>query len=460
LTTTVKSNIESFKYELIDEIEQYRAKGVIDVIYLSDDDVEDDLSDKYDELLESDEIVKKAGVVFLQKDSNKLLDIIIFDKYENTDILNSISLQVGDLIEGISNLQKYNLKYDDILPYIPHEIKVPELPPIKELIKDEFETLNQFETRVENSVKDREESIKNLQREYSTDIYNRNLYIESLQNAYKLYLKESMESKNSFIAEINNNIPQLLKLLFLENISAYTADYFYYNAEINKLYFQIKSVAKNFSQDVVATIPAEEARMIKEERKFKIQPIINSSKDEIILSGFKIVNLDSNNEYETSYTDIDFKPQEIKVQRYTHNEVINQEVNTYFKQQKQEDKLIIDTSKKEIWYIDIVNTLNAKVPNWFSQPNLQDTVLGYGSGKSLEKAKINAKKDLALMIRTQISVSTVVSTSSNNFKTFSEVKSSIKEQSNVRLNSSNYSVVKQEYIDGNWYVAMEYNLEI
>ena len=448
-----ESNFETFSRQLVEDIEKYDVKYGIDVIYLTPGDIDDDLEEKYDQLLTDKSI--KDGVLFLNNDTNDLLAIDIFNKYHTNNIIKSISLQIEDILEQISKNNLYILKYEDIKEYIPDEVKLPTIPPAKKLKKSEFETTKQFNQRVKEAVKEREAMIRKLQREYSLAVFERNTYIDNLEKAYKKYLENQAEEKNELLQELKENIPMLSKVLFLENTSGYSARDFKYDADNEKLYFTIYSKKYNFMQTAVAKIPVDDAKDIKLHKKFKIIPQIIVNNNKLILKGFKILDTNTNNSYDVEYTNINFKPEIVTLRITGMKESIKRKLNKYFKKFKQKNIPIVDTSKKEIWYIDVVKSINAKVPSWFSHPDTTK-IIGYGEGKTLEEAKAEARKELALMKSAIINSEFKSTKEINNFTRFSEVKQKIKENSNVKLNDNEYRLYRQQKVDGIWYVGFEY----
>ena len=455
INTIYLSNIETFRTKLLDIAQQYNLNGGIDTVYIKQGDVADNLEHKYKLLLNSKAL--KTGIIFLEKDTNKLLFIDIFSKYKNKNIINSISLQIQDLLNNISKSNQYILKYKDIIPYIPKEISLPKIPPVKRLIKSEFETKKEFQTKVEHAVKIREKTIRALQRDYSLHVFERNSYIDNLQKAYQRYLKNQANSKNTLLNEIKENIPLLSKILFLENTSGYSAKGFKYDAETQKLYFTIYSRKGKFSQNVVSSIPTDAAKDIKLKHTFKIIPKISSADNKLTLKGFSILDTNSNDQYKIYYTNINYKPESVSLRVVGVQNSIKKEINNYFKKYKQKDKRIIDTSKKEIWYIDIVKNINAKIPKWFSAPSTGNKIIGYGEGKTLEEAKSKARNELAYMIKVKVNTKLTSTNEINNFRSFREFKDQTKQSSNINLSANEYKVYKQEQIDGIWYVGFEYN---
>ncbi len=448
------TNIESFKENLLQITSKFNIDGGLDVIYLQSDNIADNLEEKYTQLL--NDTSKKAGIIFLEEQSNRLLAIDIFDKYKNDNLIKSVSLQINDLFETIKQNSQYTLSYDDITPYIPPEIQLPKIPSVPKLIKDEFETKSDFQKRVTQAVAKREEQIRDLQRRYTLDVYERNTYIDNLQKSYKLYLQQTSEAKADFLQELKNSLALLSKVIFLENTSGYSAKDFKYNAETQKLFFQIYSMRNGFSQEVVATIPPDIAKKIKYSQTFQIIPNIEAHNNKLSLLGFEIKEKNSGEVFTTHYTNINYVPEELSVRIVGAKESIDKSISNYFKQYKQQNKAIIDNSKKEIWYIDIAKSINAKVPTWFSTPTSKNKVIGYGEGTTLTQAKANARDDLAFLVKVKVNTLFQTTSNINNFKSFNEIKQETKQSSDVELSLNDYKVFKQEKSDGRWYVGLEY----
>lgn len=448
------TNIESFKKQLFEISSQYDVAEGFDIVYLEQDNIHENLQNKYEFLLKDHS--KKSGVIFLEKDTNKLLGINVFKKYENENLIQSISLQIEDLLQNIANENKYTLRYDEVMKYIPVDIPLPPIPKVPQLIKDEFEKKSNFLKRVQIAVEQREFLIRNLQRKYSLDVFERNNYIQMLQDSYKFYLEQKTENKNKFLVSLKADIPWLLKVLFLENTSGYQAKDFKYNAETEKLYFQIYSQKQNFNQEVVAEIPSAIAKQIKIDNTFKVIPEIQATENKIQLLGFHILETQSDKSFDTKYTNIDFKPEEVSVRVTGMKESLQEEISDHFKQYIQKELPIVDTSKKEIWYIDIAKNINAKIPPWFSTPQNNHKVIGYGEGKNLTEAKSNARNDLAYMVKVKINTSYSNTQSVNNFASFSETKEKTLQSSDVQLSSNDYKIFKQDSVEGRWYVGLEY----
>ena len=71
----------------------------------------------------------------------------------------------------------------------------------------------------------------------------------------------------------------------------------------------------------------------------------------------------------------------------------------------------------------------------------------------IEEAKANARKDLVQMIQVNVNTVSLNIKEINNFKKFHSVKQKIEQSTNIELNSKNYTLYKQEKLDGRWYVG-------
>lgn len=448
-----KSKVEFFRKELINTARKYKLDGGFDIIYLEKGDIDDSLDDKYDELLESK--TKNAGVIFLDEDTNEFLSMIIFDKYKNTHLIKSISLQINELIADLNKNNHIHLKDKDIKPYIPKEISLPKLPKIPVLKKSEFEKKSEFNKRVEEAVRLREEQIRKIQRQYNLDVFERNAYIDNLQKGFEYYLKYKSLEQDEWTEEIKENIDLLSKVLLLENISSYKAKDFNYDAEQEKLYFTIYSLTRDFTQKVFAKMDPKNAKSIKQTKSYKILPDIDFKNGYLILNSFEIIDTKNNDGFEVKYTNLNYKPDNIKISIINKNENISPKLSATFKQYKQKNKKIKDNVT--IGYEDVVSRMNARVPRWFIQQNDTDKIIGYGEDPSLTIATANARKELAYMIKVTINTILENKKEKTQFKSFSQVKQESKQSSNVELSSGDYKIFKKEKLDGRWYVALEFN---
>lgn len=446
-----KTNIEEYRQELYKKLSKIYSHGIVLVVYLDKDSLSDDLNQVYQELLENKD--KIAGIVFLDKKTKKLFSLNIFNKKE--DVINATLTQINDLFHNIIKTENI-LNYEDIITAIPKEISLPELPKIDRIVKSEFETFKAFEKRLAQTIKQRENNIKNIQREYIQQVENRNHFIDNLQKEYINYIDNKADLKNDFLKELSIEIPLLSKILFLANSSGYDAKRFKYDAEKEKLHFKIFTRDDNFIKNAVADIPPYIARKIKQDKTFKIHPNIKYENKKLVLESFDIIETSSGNKYGLKYTNINYPSPLVSLKIDNELDIIKKQASIKFQEYKQKSLPIIDHSKKEIWYIDVVKRVNGKVPKWFAEP-ISNNLMGYGDGDTLDEAKTNARKDLSYMMNLSLKSSFKLIKEIGDIKNYKNIKSTVNQLTNAELNSKDYSLYKQEKVDGRWYVGLILN---
>ncbi len=96
-------------------------------------------------------------------------------------------------------------------------------------------------------------------------------------------------------------------------------------------------------------------------------------------------------------------------------------------------------------------------PQWYEKrlyTGDDSEIVGYGQADTIEEAKINAKNDIAKQIYSQIVSKNEFTTRVLNEKVTKKGETIIKETTDVRI--SDAQVIKSEYNQGLWYVALSY----
>lgn len=451
----VDSNLDKFKNSFLALIDLNNSEYGYDVIYINSDDVKASLSEAYDRLIKSKH--KRDGVVFIDEKTMKTIKIITFRNYNNINLISSISSQINDLLNAVKfNEQKNAVTYSDLVKYIPPKIKKPLLPELPKLTKDEFETQKEFKERVYTAVKKRESRIKELQKQYNLDILKRNEYINSLESSYKNYLNNLFNQTNKLQEDLKNSLDILSQILFIQNTQGFDAKDFKYNAETQRLYFKVFTKNGKYTHNAFSKIPAKYAKKIKLKESFRIEPLLKYKNRFLNLKGFYIYEIKSLNRYKVIYTNKNYTPISQRVVIKTNQEKIKALIESRklskFKQKKSK---IVSKNYSEIWYIDVVNRMNEKVPNWFSSPNMSEKLIAYAQAETLEEAKVKALHDLALMNDAKVSA-IIKSTNQfgNSVENYKSLKKSIVLKTNTSFEKNEYRVFKQEKVDGIWYVAL------
>ena len=448
----IDSKLYMAKDKIINKFNSYDIKYGLDVIYVDTDDLEDSFDDAFDDLVTYTH--KRDGLVIMDEDSKKLLSIVVFE--QNVPITKAITKALAQISQDITNSNFKEIKKEDVQKYIPSKIKKPQLPKIVKLHKDEFETKKQFEKRVEEAVYQREEEIRKIQREYELEVQRRNNYIYSLENSFNTYNKELDEKKTKLYNNFLLKSDKLAKLLFLERLSGYNAVDFNYDAELQRLYFNILANNADINNHSFIKIKPQYAKEIKYEHDFNIIPQIVSSNKQLKLE--KIFLLYDGDKYEVQYTNINYKPEVVYTTIQKADEKIVGAYNNTFKSSIQKPLALLDYKEKEVWYIDVAQRFNAKVPTWFQKTLTTDKgVIGYGTGDSLESAMLKARTEIAFMLSSNVNSQMFNEENIDSYNSNYSFKTQTKISSDVELDKQNVKVLKQEQVDGKWYVALNYN---
>lgn len=424
------------------------SRGAISVVYINLDHVDDAYKEIRNNPVDAD------SVVFIDGDTKKPLYAFNFSDYQEKELPVAVNLQLADLMSSLAGRSVTNMDATglDVKRLIPPDVLVPELPPIPELKKDEFETKAAFNKRVESAVTEREDAIRRLQQEYKRDVYNRNQYIEAIGE----YLDGKATKQNELDRELKKNQTRLARLLYAMNMGKFTASEMSYDAESKSLYFTATSVRYGFKQKMLAKVSAPLAKSIKETGKYTLTPKLVNQDGKIKMEELILAETTSGDDFATSYTDVNFKPEFVSVKVATSSNKINKGSSAILKSYEQKPQAIVDTSTKEVWYIDTVNRINAKIPDWFSTPEQSKNVIGYGDGNTHEEAMLNARKELAYMVKTHISGDMDILQKDNTFRSYQDVTRRARAATDIEFKAGDYSVYKQTAQDGKYYVALCY----
>lgn len=445
------SNIDSYKDELLHLIAKYKITGGLDFIYIERGDVEGSLEDKYEELLKAKE--SKSGIVFLDDDTNELLSLVIFDKYKEQPILAATALHIKNLRNDVASSDTYVLKLSDVTNHIPSVI--PEIipPASKKLSKQEFETIEAFNSRVKDAKDLDAKILKELEEEYESKVNNRTTIINTLNDNYAQYLLDEKEQRLSLLQELEKNIPLLAKVIFLEQQSSYTAKEFNYNAQSNELFFTLSDYKQNFKTKALAKIPADIARDIKTKNSFLIYPTLEYSNNTLVIKNFNLLETNSNEEFIISYTNKQHINKDISVTIKTQVYEMNLLEPKEFK-----DDYIANNKKiytQTLSGSDITPREDSSLPRWWSDTSKRTNV-ACASADTLPEANKQARAELAAKIHTSITSSFTSKTTVGTFIDNNEIKENLLQTTDVELHVDDYEVLQQDKFDGRWYVALRY----
>jgi hypothetical protein len=415
----------------------------------------DNLDKEYKALIKNP--VTSDSVVLIDDDTNKPLYVFNLSGNQDKALPVAVNQQLSDFFNSVATRSVTSTEATgvDVKRLIPAEVRLPALPPVPQLTKSEYETKAEFNARVKKAVNEREDAIRNLQQQYQRDVTNRNQYIAALGESWQQYLDGKANAQNELVKKLKKNQSQWARLLYAMNLGEFTASDLSYDAESRSLYFIASSARYDFKQKMVAKVPAAAAHSIKESRNYLLSAKLNYQDDKIKMEGLVLAETKENDDFATSYTDINFKPEAVSV-KVASNTKINQETSAIFKGYEQKPQVLVDNNSKEIWYIEVRDSINAKMPEWYAKPEPSKNVVAYGAGNTREEAMTKARTELAFTVKTTISASIDVLRKDNTFKSLQDVTQQTKASTDVELKAGDYAVYKQQEADGRYYVALCY----
>lgn len=134
---------------------------------------------------------------------------------------------------------------------IPAAIPEPELPDSPEIIKDQFETKEQFQARVESIRLERKQLIAAIQQKYRQQVETRNQKIRALQESIELR-KDNLGDKKT----------QLVAKAFRDVMGKPIVTAKSYDAENQQMHILFKASNQEYQRDLVLNVPQEQAREV------------------------------------------------------------------------------------------------------------------------------------------------------------------------------------------------------
>ncbi|MFP4487153.1 MAG: hypothetical protein ACLFOC_09320, partial [Campylobacterales bacterium] len=399
------------------------------------------------------------GAIFVDDKNGQIYGIYNYDDYRSSNYSIAINRIISDLYKNIARSKNITITKEMIDDKIPPKIKKPSIPPPSKLVKSEYEKESEFKQRVKKAADAREKKIRAMQEEYDREVEARNEYITKLEHMYQKQLNEQRERREKLIDSIDANMESLSKFLFTRYMNGFEVTNANYDAESETLYFTLISNSDTYKNMVKANLPPSDAARIKERRLYTIKPDLEYGDDTLYVSGFEIES--DGNEYDIVYTNRSFEPTQMVVTVAEKNENIEPNRQLDFSAYKQAQVDLIDYSKKEQWFVDVVARDSAKVPEWFKDIQLQDGLYGYGVGNSLDEATEVAIASLARHLEASINAtSTIKREATNSNQLHSDYRREIDVRSDIILSKDDYRLYKQDMVDNKWYVVLEYKKEM
>lgn len=190
-----------------------------------------------------------------------------------------------EVISSIADnrLEEWLNRPSDVKSFSLKKPVLPTIPKAPTLIKDEFETTQQFENRVVVNQKQYDKKIIKIQQEYQKQKENYNQAVKE----YNLSLE--IENKRR-VSSARDIYWQFVFEAFSKELGEPTLKLVEYNADLNIFYGILTSSRSIFSQWIAINVPLSNARNIKNNQE-QVLPVIKFDKDinnDLIISGIYV----------------------------------------------------------------------------------------------------------------------------------------------------------------------------
>lgn len=189
--------------------------------------------------------------------------------YEAMDTSGNDKLSEPDVFDKVTKLAEQYLNDEylkprdpvNIGPLVPKKIEMRELPPVPTIVKDQFETTQEFEGRVSKAKQDRQEAVETVQKEYAMRVMQRNNLIQSLENFHNDELDliaEEQEIKKQNLAYV---FPEMVNKAFSKVMSFPAVKDLQYDADNQTMHGVVYSTGANYSIRFTQAMTADEAKL-------------------------------------------------------------------------------------------------------------------------------------------------------------------------------------------------------
>jgi hypothetical protein len=164
----------------------------------------------------------------------------------------------------------------DISSRIPPEIPKPELMPMPDLVKDTFETRDEFELRQQRVIADRQDKVAFLQRAYRRDVEERNKRVDALRRARDMDIEEIRREQARKKERLTAEILQFTRQSFYEVMGAPDLEAAGFDAETRTMYAWLKAANANFREKISFKVDAtgEAAKTIHKSLNYGAMPSV------------------------------------------------------------------------------------------------------------------------------------------------------------------------------------------
>jgi hypothetical protein len=407
----------------------------------------------------NNQYITDSEVAVYDKRNNAFLAKTRFLREKGESLASATERIYADLLNQSSTMldRVHTGFYETQIPPIP---KRPDKPTETILIKDTYETSAAFAKRVEDTrvaeVLAREQAANG----YIKQLEERNTKILSLREEYTKALEMQRAENQRVVDWFVKEQKYLLKDIANAIVKNLTC------SAPTELHLRVKNYGVTYDADLEMLnthcrgIPTKVKMTVDEVQSFKDtskdhfydQKVDVEFKDGEMIIGKTYIRGEKTRWFEVIEDGSSSAPRKVEARIFVSPPKEDRTVELL------DGELAIIPPKSGVWdsaaAMKVADLYNPKVPQWFSTPNSKEKI-AYGTGLSLDEAKNDALRELAIMHSANISVKQSTKTKVKGTPS-AEVTS--EKEVNVSTNKSytgSYRIIKQEPMDGRWYVSIQ-----
>ncbi len=364
--------------------------------------------------------------------------------------------------QGKNEIQRVNKSYyEKQIPPLP--IK-PNAPSFTKISKESFETTEEFTKRVEATRQSEQKIREQTAQEYFNKLEYRNQRIADLEVDYANALEIQAKENQRIVDWLFSNQIDIMKWIARNIVTSYEIGSPYhiankwgnknvsYDADSGQLVTYLNYWTG--SSKIVVFIPAEDAKRLSgwQYNEFPKRKIDLSEENGQLVIGKAYVGDNDGNWYE--FHEGVAARESRKIEVIIQHEQISIPKGEASLASFKAGIPTVDILWQSTASVVLADLYNPKVPEWFSKPNMKNNT-GYGTGLTLDDAKNDALRELALRNGMSVTAEQSTLTKANSFSITEETLSKKVDVRTSKAYTGGFKLIRQEFIDGRWYVIVE-----
>ncbi len=395
-------------------------------------------------------IKNKHLIIYDERNDAVMASILLHTNYNET--LGDATQRIFSSIVSQAKNEVDRIRIEDFKALIPPLPNKPEKPTPVNLVKSQFETSQAFAQRVESVRMSEKERIEKAAQTYIELMEKRNQEIVRLDEEYSKAIIIQAKENQRVVDWLGVNQADI-KLWIVNSLAIRRPevrgdkeDDYFYDADKGELH----GMQNGFP--FVMPLNSVEARYLIDYNNFERTSVdaVKEGNDVVIKGMYGVYHNGIKRQFfHTTYKSAGPKhieavvvPTEVKIPKIDAS-------LAQFKAVIPTVDTVWETSSVAV----VADLYNPKAPTWFSSPQINGDV-GYGSGLTLEDAKNDALRELALKCNLSVSVEQSTTTTATRYSVSEDTMKKKVDVSTSKPYTGSFKIVHQEHMDGRWYVQV------